>query len=417
MTFLFRKEVRALLPTWALSATAVAAIGVLGDPPFAEAGRLAVLLGALTLAALSIGHEYVYGTLPWLLSLPVNRRRLWLVKLAALVPMLLALGALAIAVLPPGPGFNRTEERPLLSLVCAGLMAPWLTMLCRSPLAGVVFAIGGMGWIHLAALAAAVARHKLIGLDASGMAAFQQTMLVGGLIIAGALSAAADWWMFLRLEAVDGKGAQWHLPRLFAGGTHPLWQLAAKELRLQHMTFIVAGLYAVPWVAARTFEGADPQAFDTIAAVTLLYGGLLALLMGSLASAGERHLGTLEWQTLLPIAARQQWAIKVGVVLGLTLLLSFVLPVLMARGAVGFRAGHAAIVVFIAIGSLFVSSRCDSALKALALSAAAAIVVLSLFGRLLWLFTPSLTAMAALLAILGALALWSAFRSHITARA
>ncbi|OFW41759.1 MAG: hypothetical protein A3J29_01450 [Acidobacteria bacterium RIFCSPLOWO2_12_FULL_67_14b] len=409
------KEARALLPTWAMSVTAVAAIGLFGDPRSAEVGRLMLALGSIALAALSIGHEYTHGTLALLLSLPSDRRRLGLAKLAALVPMLLTLGALALAVLPAGPGFNRTEERPLLSMIGAVLMAPWLTMLCRSPLAGVVFAIGGIGWIHMAAIVALVVNER-IGRPVQGTAELHQAVLVGGLLFGGVASAAADWRMFMRLEVIDGTGSQFHLPRLFTAGTHPLWQLAAKELRLQHMTFVVAGLYAVIWVPASTFEGSDPRAFDTIGAVTLVYGGLLALLIGSLASAEERHLGTLEWQTLLPIAAWQQWAIKVGVVLGLTMLLSFVLPVLMARGAVGFRAGHAAIVVFIAIGSLFVSSRCDSALKALALSAGAAIVVWSLLGRLLWSFTPSVNAMAALPAILGALALWSAFRSHITAR-
>ena len=39
---------------------------------------------------------------------------------------------------------------------------------------------------------------------------------------------------------------------------------------------------------------------------------MLALLIGSLASAEERQLGTLEWQGLLPMASWKQWAAKVG---------------------------------------------------------------------------------------------------------
>ena len=53
------------------------------------------------------------------------------------------------------------------------------------------------------------------------------------------------------------------------------------------------------------------------------------ILIGSLASAEERQLGTLEWQTLLPSPAWQQWAVKVGVTFGLALLLGVGLPALL----------------------------------------------------------------------------------------
>ena len=60
-----------------------------------------------------------------------------------------------------------------------------------------------------------------------------------------------------------------------------------------------------------------------LAGVGILYGALLAVLIGSLASAEERQNGTLEWQLLLPMAAWKQWAVKVGTVLVLTALLSY----------------------------------------------------------------------------------------------
>jgi hypothetical protein len=65
--------------------------------------------------------------------------------------------------------------------------------------------------------------------------------------------------------------------------------------------------------------------------LAFLYFAILTILIGSLASAEERQLGTLEWQALLPIAAWKQWAIKLGVVFGLVALLGLALPALIMR--------------------------------------------------------------------------------------
>ncbi len=111
---------------------------------------------------------------------------------------------------------------------------------------------------------------------------------------------------------------------------HPIAALIGKDLRLQQMAFVVAALYVVSWAA---FAWMDSRALDKpmglLIPLTLLYGGSLAILIGSLASAEERQLGTLEWQTLLPSPAWQQWAVKVGVTFGLTLLLGAGLPALL----------------------------------------------------------------------------------------
>jgi hypothetical protein len=64
--------------------------------------------------------------------------------------------------------------------------------------------------------------------------------------------------------------------------------------------------------------------------LTMLYTGILAMLIGSLASAEERHLGTLEWQMLVSMPGWQQWLVKVGVVLMMVLLLCGALPAVLA---------------------------------------------------------------------------------------
>ena len=89
------------------------------------------------------------------------------------------------------------------------------------------------------------------------------------------------------------------------------------------------------------------------------------MLIGSSASAGERQMGTLEWQVLLPIAVWKQWAVKVGVVLGLAVVLALGLPMMLLYVGGVVRAATQmsvlvgrnaiAIVILIAAGSLYVS--------------------------------------------------------------
>ena len=100
-------------------------------------------VGTVALGALSIGHEYTNRTLTLLLSLPVDRRRLYLVKLGVLIPMLVALAALASRPARTRRALDPAGAAPilLLAVACGLFLAPWLTMVCRSPLAGIVFAL------------------------------------------------------------------------------------------------------------------------------------------------------------------------------------------------------------------------------------------------------------------------------------
>jgi hypothetical protein len=54
-------------------------------------------------------------------------------------------------------------------------------------------------------------------------------------------------------------------------------------------------------------------------------------LIGSLAIAEERQLGTLAWQLQLPVPAWLQWTAKIGTVFGLSLTLSIGVPFLLAQ--------------------------------------------------------------------------------------
>ena len=357
---------------------------------------IAYVLGSVALGALSIGHEYTSRTLTLLLSLPVDRRRLYLVKLGVLIPMLLTLGALALGLLftPRARDLaGGSAMIPLLSVMCGLFLAPWLTMLCRSPLAGLTFALVIPGLSHICGVVAGFATYGFSP-DAERL---ELAVLWWGMTGFCAVAAVSSWRMFMRLEAIEGSDPHVRLPRWLRDpaaaaaapdverARHPVWLLAKKELRLQQLTFVVSGIYVLAWGALALvrhivsgFEGIP------IGALTVLHSGAIALLSGSLASAEERQFGTLESQVLLPMATWKQWAVKAGTAFG--------------RGpAAGGRACRhssgssarrptasastrrfAGVIVLLTAGSLYVSSLCASGLRAL-LASIFVIIVVPLF--------------------------------------
>ncbi len=409
-----RKETRALFVVWAACAMALGLSGGLGDPSRYRAGLLAYGFGAIALGAQSIGHEYTHGTLGLLLLQPVNRQRLFLIKLSVLAAMLLTLAAVAWiipfydqAFLPAsiqdGPAVTIDRDwvgMPVLVLasLCGLCLAPYLTMLCRSPLAGVVFTVPVAGHLWILGWVVGVAWYGL-NQDAE-IEQFSLVFFWRGMFVACAVAAIAGWRRFMRLETMEGPDPAVHLPRWLTGDTtrvdaapvaearprHPTWLLAKKELRLQQMTLVVAGLYVVIIAVASSLSRRVPELPGTVAAIWGVYGALLALLIGSLASAEERQLRTLEWQVFLPMAAWKQWAIKVGTALGLATLLSFGFSIFFAAGPITFNAWYATVIILLTTGSLYVSSLCSGALRALVLSGSvlvAVVLVQAAIARLL----------------------------------
>ncbi|MDP2054319.1 MAG: hypothetical protein Q8L75_11835 [Acidobacteriota bacterium] len=422
----FRKELRALWPALAIAVIAIGALALRSDGRDADLGWVALYVGALTLTGLSIGHEYSNGTLAMLLSQPIERRRLLLVKLGAALPLVALLVAIGIAVLPPGDS-RGPSELPFLALLCGLVAAPWLTMVCRGPLAGILFGSSITALAHIAAEVALIIRYGSLDTSGADQAAFRMAVLTAGLAGGTLISAIAGWRLFMRLEAVSGPapsielGRWWParhsataLPLARSTRRHPLWLLALKELRLQQLTLVVTPMFAVGWFALNSVFGGS----DVLTAVAFIYYGALAILIGSLASAEERQLGTHEWQTLLPVATWQQWSVKLVIVVGLALTVSVAVPTMLAAGAADVRAWHAGTITFLAVGSLYISSLCRSGLHALAWSVPVLVFALPLLGSRLGgplLFGNQLL-LAAALTIAGAAAAWFGFENHRTTK-
>jgi hypothetical protein len=397
------KEVRALLPVW-LGCLALMVAGAAADHgALRDFVMMFYCAGSVALGALSIGHEYAHGTLPLLLSQPGSRARLFLLKQSVLAVMLLIMAWVASSiVLVPS---SVTAGFVALSALGGLFIAPWLTMVARNPLAGTVFTIviPGLLWMVVIGFVA----------DPLKLVVFWRGML--GL---SAVAAVLSWRGFMRLEAIEGRGADVRWPtaaRLApARSRHPIWLLVKKELSLQQLTFAVAGIYLLGWATASLLVRVDSRSEDLFGALTALYSGLLALVIGSLASAEERHLGTLEWQVLLPMASWKKWIVKAGMAIGLVMLLAIGLPALLlsvSGGAIRINAWYACAILLMTTASLYVSSLSTTGLRALLVSLP---VSFGLMYLIVWWVQSQLSQLQlfVLLAGVGAVAQYFALLNH-----
>ncbi|HEX9773172.1 MAG TPA: hypothetical protein VGA44_06875, partial [Steroidobacteraceae bacterium] len=400
------KEVRGLGSTWLTAAALLVAVGFVEtgldtvldvQQPRAGARQLTVLfyVGACALlGALSIGQEFTDRTLAGLLAQPAARSSVLLHKLGVVAAMLLALGGLAwaygltpLAVARAWPEISPTGRvlATVLPVLGGVLLTPCLTLLTRSALAGCVFTIGlsfamvigsqaAVPWLYGDAATLAQANARFLDI-------FVHTMLA--VVV---LSALLMWRLFMRLEAIEGRGLELHLPawlfkpRVHLAAARSVWQqMLGKELHLQEITFVVSGLYVAAWLAVVLVgESLFPtRRAGLMTVATLLHAGAIPLLAGSLASAEERQLGTLGWQVLLPIAAWRQWAVKAAVVLVLSLGLAIGVPAILyalfASGPGPVRLGWppAAAIAAVATVSLYASSLSTNGVRALLASASA----------------------------------------------
>lgn len=404
MNGLVAKEIRALLTPWLGCMVLVGAGAVVKY--VVEAYLVLVFVGgACALGALSLGHEYMAATLASMLVQPVGRVRVLAVKTGVLAAMLLALCTLFSAVLPSGR--NPKAGVVAVAVLCGLCLAPWFTILTRSPLAGAVFSISSLGMIW-------VLLNSLLTSATAGWAFWR---------IAAALGVAAvalTWRGFMRLEAIDGHGPHVHMAWDEASAAprvrNAAWAVLRKELGLQQIPFVLAAIYVVG--SLRLFFPIGDDVRDVLGGLTVLYSGLLALMIGSITSAEERQLGTLEWHQLLPMASWKQWALKAGTAIVLALALAIAVPgliVFAALGPVGLSIWYVASVVVLTVVGMYASSLSSSSIRALLLSAAFPLVLLTIVaaggarGVPRWHPTPF---NIALLLAFVALLLWLAFDNH-----
>jgi hypothetical protein len=398
------KEIRALLPLWGTSIAAIAAAFVWreGDRyllPGPLVALFAYVVGSLAIGAQSVGQEYTYRTLPMLLSQPADRRRMYLLKFVVSAVMLLTLAALAGTTFakvwrPESARFSVV----ILPVLCGLFLAPLLTMICRSTLAGMILGGTAMALTWFATLAIAWFG---FGIDTEAA----ENMILGrwtlGMIVVCPVVGLLGWRRFRELEATDVASPALQLPRWLKSAQgarrhHPLRALAAKEVHLQQMAFVITGLHIIGWAIFVLLQRCVPSmATFPVGAVLLLYCMGLAIVIGALASAEERQHGTLDWQLLQPSPAWQQWMVKVGVALGVALLLAVGLPMLLIQAIPqhGFQEIRISgdlivLVVLLTASGVYISSLSSSGVRAMVLTLpigmAVAYFIQTVSGALRW---------------------------------
>jgi hypothetical protein len=372
MNALVRKEIRLVLPAW-IAAVVLAIFPVwlvwpgphsfiLQSPGVAVYAPFAI--GVLLLGLTPFGQELNFGTFSMLLAQPVSRRHLWLVKTTVLATALgLVFAALCFSnhirvesVLKTSQTseWQKIFERPATaaqllkliaetrhdvlhdSLLIGGLCALaafasglWTNLLLRNTSAAFWFSL-------LVPLGLGLVAGKLFG-------GFSQGIADAGLIAAlGIYSAAGFLWakkFFLRVQDTQWTGGILSLPTALgakaaspARNRKPFRALIRKEYQLHQMNLLIAGLLLLSHVVVIIVRRVSADYFMTHRSVAMIWESwpmlwlAMPLLIGGVAVAEERKLGTLENFLCLPTPRRREFAVKLFMAMLLGVFLGGVMP-------------------------------------------------------------------------------------------
>ena len=330
-------EARILAPLWLAGLAAIAAATWMNAArplpvEWLGWGFVAYALTPVAIGATAFGHDFSHRTMVLALSQPVARTTLLTTRTAVVVIMVTALAAGAALLVS-----NASRELPfdvttaLLVPALAGIcLAPALTLLTRSALAGLVFGIALPLFILMAAELVAGMRYGFTPDVSMQARTLRDSIALSGFYVMCAMALPAIWYLSSRSEALEGPARAAGLPHRAGLGrgarTHPALALVITELHLQQgvLAFsVLAGCAIAPVVLL----AGDALWLDAVVVpVVVLHGALVALLAGALASAEERQLGTIGWQVMLPFKARWQWTIKAAVASSVAVALGYGLP-------------------------------------------------------------------------------------------
>lgn len=332
----FRKEVRSLAPWGGVTLALVLSLACWS----AEWTR-GILIAAFGLGCVVMGIG-VFGremggamSGAWFCQ-PVPRLQLWREKLGVAagllaIPAIILLFCGIAAMVSGKPGVEPTILPR--AMIYAAMVLPFAGLAV-----GIFFTLWTKNvtasfWFSLLTLWMAVMGASLLGPYAGGLLGDSELATLALVLVTG-----LAWWagrrLFLRYEDTGALSAEWdwpHMPGLAwigrrNAGFAPRFATVAvvgKELRLQQIT--IFGLTAAYGLAA-LFYWLLPESRWTAGQMTVresipllvrLIAVLAPLFIGAVAVAGERGYGTPAWHLCLPFSRWREWAIKLGVGLGL----------------------------------------------------------------------------------------------------
>jgi hypothetical protein len=347
------KELRPLRLPWCVAALGAAGYLLgpggawqfpdpVGDLAAGLAG-MAFVVGCLVLAALPLGSELQERTLVLLFTQPAERMRLWREKLAAALLAVVALGlihGLASGV----AGRSRWPELwPCVAFMAAAICSVgYWTVATRSVIVGIVCAVSAP--VSIAASAHLVL-YYVLGIDVT---LSERATLLLGLALSVAYCGFFLWLgrrQIARLELKDGPASRAaqipealvprQLARQFRSqASGAVANLIRKELCLQRPVFLVCATFAAGWVLTWLTMLVRPawqgECLGVLNGLTGAQVVLMLILTGCVSLGDDKVLGTWAWHLTLPISARRQWAIKLGVAAATALATTVLLPILLA---------------------------------------------------------------------------------------
>jgi hypothetical protein len=449
MNALVRKEIRLLLPFWGIAMfLAIVPSLIVPRPSYADALEQIIFwpfaFGAVLLGLAPFGQEFSLGTFSSLMAQPTDRRRIWATK-TFLVTLggLLMLVAFALAIhLRFGLSMKDfaeqvaqrnwvSPETPFANSIRANQLwyASEFWKICRFSALVMFVAITGASWTTLL---------------------FRQTgaALWFAILIPAAISILIQWfvpssssdiilWIVMIVYSVAGffrarsmflqaQDSQWlgetisvlslssSKPQVESDSPRrlkPVTTLLRKEFQSHQITLIIAFgvlmFHACTLVIRKFYHFSNSELRFAFEATPFLWL-LMPWLIGGVAVAEERKLGTMESQLCLPITRRLQFAVKFTVVVLLGLVLGGLMPCLIET--VGVLAGVRSEIVklpFAADAGLYFATVAEVTM------AAASIAIVSFFASTLTRNT--LHALGAAFVFGGvfyALFVWVIFGSH-----
>jgi ABC-type transport system involved in multi-copper enzyme maturation permease subunit len=349
MSALLKKEIRVLLPSFALACVVTPTLLFIQQGAGPIAGALVVLPSVICpalvimMALNSFGVEVSSGTFSSLLSQPISRLKIWQTKIVLLAISLISISVLWFGMLgyretyldpdhPTGLADFFTGIAIFALVVFSGSL--WTVLLLRQVAAAFWFTllIPGMFLVVLEGLLAASDDY------------FREGMVV---IVLGLYSLAGLFyarWLFMRAQDLQWTGGSIVMPEVrglarfketAAAARHwrPNAALWLKEFQLHQSQYVIGFVLVVLHLgvlAVRKFHDLS-NSHDLKFVLEIFWGIWLVMpvLVGCTAVAEERKIGTLEGQLCLPVKRSKQFRIKLAVVLCLSMFFGALMPLLL----------------------------------------------------------------------------------------
>jgi len=305
-------------------------------------------LGCMIMGALAFGNEFQQNTLSLLLSQPIPRISFWKEKMFCLGIATAAVTSAAWLAFNLREKFQADVPWSLIFIpLCAFCGAPLWTLLSRSTLIGLLLSFLVPAFI--------LGGNSLFNEDVM-MWNDQQLKWYSGIALLAIYCGLTLWFGYSRfrtLQVLDAGsivlGRELSIPsRLEALLLRPFRALAArfngpfaallkKELRLQQISFFLAGLFClVAVLGGILYLGQLHLPADKRWALWIFtfdyafYVAMLPLTAGALCVAEEKAWGLTEWHLTLPPSVMKQWITKILVALATSVGLGLLLPGILA---------------------------------------------------------------------------------------